>query len=69
MLSALISRLKAVQEDRVREHRRQEQTPASLALVLDSLAAPLTTLKAESKRLEQAIRDHIEPPSHLKRDQ
>ena len=71
VLSALISRLKAVQEDLVRERNRQEQTPRSAApaLVLDSLADHLTVLKADIKRLEQAIRDHIEQYPHLKRDQ
>lgn len=69
--SALISRLKAVQEDLVRERNRQEQTPrgAAPARVLDALADPLSVLKADIQRLEQAIRDHLAPHPPLKRDQ
>lgn len=70
-LAALLSRLKAVQEDCVREQNRQEQTAltAAPALVLESLAGHIAALQAEMKRLLEAIRDHIDRHPHLKRDQ
>ncbi|MGQ0501965.1 MAG: IS110 family transposase [Panacagrimonas sp.] len=70
-LAALLSRLKAVQEDCIREQNRQEQTPltAAPALVLESLAGHIAALQVEMKRLLDAIRDHIDRHPHLKRDQ
>lgn len=70
-LAALLSRLKAVQEDCVREQNRQEQTALTAApeLVLESLAGHIAALQAEMKRLLEAIRDHIDRHPHLKRDQ
>jgi transposase len=68
-LRALLARLAAVEEDLQRENNRHEKARATAtpALVLESLERGIQALRAERKRLQQAIDDHYDQHPDLKR--
>lgn len=69
-LQALISKRDAVAEDLRREMNRREKAAAVSAppLVLQSIDSSVSFHKAELKRLEQAVSDHIDNHPGMKED-
>ncbi len=69
-LKALTSRLEAIECDLRREMNRLEKSEFSPVseLVIDSLNKMIKELKAEKKRLENEINDHIDKFPQLKKD-
>jgi len=69
-LKALTARLEALEDDLRRETNRLEKSEFSPVseLVIDSLRKMIKGLKAEKKRLENEINDHIDRFPHLKKD-
>lgn len=68
-LQALISRRDAVAEDLRREMNRREKAAVSTPpLVLQSIDSSVSFHKAELKRLEQAVSDHIDSQPDMKQD-
>lgn len=69
-LQSLISRRDAVAEDLRREMNRREkaETVSTPPLVLQSIDSSVSFHKAELKRLQQAISDHIDSQPDMKHD-
>lgn len=69
-LKALLARLEALEKDLQREENRQEKANISQAsdIVIESLAKMIEVLKAEKKRLENQIDDHIDKYPHLRQN-
>ena len=69
-LTALITRLDAVEADLRRERNRQEKAEVVTlpTAVAESLQQPIEFLKQEAARLQTAIHDHIDQHPDLRRD-
>ena len=67
-LKALLTRRDAIAEDLLREQNRQEKNEATdvPALVRDSIESSIAHLKAELKRLESVINQHIDNDPDLR---
>lgn len=69
-LKRLIGRIEMLKEDIQREENRQEKAQFSRDLKsVESTQQVLQALRAEQRRLEQSVNDHLDRHDNLKRDQ